>query len=213
MKAEQRELIENIIKQHPLYQGHENLMERFCAEVYKKSYLLLDSVSNIDSLKNYLVKVADTSITSVVASLPQADVTDIIPLKRGAAADFGMPRPDNSLKEIKKSISNDSIVSLHRQQNTTPASQPQIQDVYASLIDPDEFFSDKNTNPALAENILEIIDTLDLGNPGKKYGEIFAMRYVQNLHQSVIARRLKLSQADLSKRFCELVKLVKQQLD
>uniref|UniRef100_UPI0024BA2AE3 hypothetical protein n=1 Tax=Turicimonas muris TaxID=1796652 RepID=UPI0024BA2AE3 len=33
---------------------------------YKKSYILLDSVSNVDNLKTYLEKVADTSISSIL---------------------------------------------------------------------------------------------------------------------------------------------------
>ena len=68
MNKQQKVLIESIIKQNPKYIGNENLLEQFCAEVYKKSYLLLDSVSNMDSLKNYLTKVVDTSINSIVKS-------------------------------------------------------------------------------------------------------------------------------------------------
>ena len=73
MDIKQRELIEEIIKQHPDYIGHENLIDQFCAEIYKKSYLLLDSVSNIESLKNYLTKVADTSIANVLKNMPKEE--------------------------------------------------------------------------------------------------------------------------------------------
>lgn len=66
LTPEKRALIEAIIKENPAYQGNERLMEKFCAEIYKKSYLLLDSVSNVESLKNYLTKVAETSIANVV---------------------------------------------------------------------------------------------------------------------------------------------------
>ena len=40
LTPEKRALIEAIIKENPAYQGNERLMEKFCAEIYKKSYLL-----------------------------------------------------------------------------------------------------------------------------------------------------------------------------
>lgn len=202
MDSKQRELIENIIKQHPDYRGHEDLMEQFCAEVYKKSYLLLDSVSNIESLKNYLTKVADTSIANVLKNIKYDNSIQTLNSKKTLEIE------PIQLKKIDepKEINTNPVVSL--QKNT----QQSERDIYSNLIDPEEFVSEKYTNPELAKSILDIIDKLDLGNPSKKYLEIFTMRYVQNLRQSVIARKLKISQADLSKRFCEMVKLVKQQL-
>lgn len=202
MDSKQRELIENIIKQHPDYRGHEDLMEQFCAEVYKKSYLLLDSVSNIESLKNYLTKVADTSIANVLKNIKSDNSIQTLNSKKTLEIE------PIQLKKIDepKEINTNPVVSL--QKNT----QQSERDIYSNLIDPEEFVSEKYTNPELAKSILDIIDKLDLGNPSKKYLEIFTMRYVQNLRQSVIARKLKISQADLSKRFCEMVKLVKQQL-
>ncbi len=202
MDSKQRELIENIIKQHPDYRGHEDLMEQFCAEVYKKSYLLLDSVSNIESLKNYLTKVADTSIANVLKNIKSDNSIQTLNSKKILEIE------PIQLKKIDepKEINTNPVVSL--QKNT----QQSERDIYSNLIDPEEFVSEKYTNPELAKSILDIIDKLDLGNPSKKYLEIFTMRYVQNLRQSVIARKLKISQADLSKRFCEMVKLVKQQL-
>ncbi len=57
-----RRLIEETIRSNGKYYGNEDLLEAFCSDVYKKSYILLDSVSNVDNLKTYLEKVADTSI-------------------------------------------------------------------------------------------------------------------------------------------------------
>ena len=202
MDSKQRELIESIIKQHPDYIGHENLMEQFCAEVYKKSYLLLDSVSNIESLKNYLTKVADTSIANVLKNFHSNNTIQTLSHKKAIEIE---PIQIKKVVEPKEITDNRSI-------RVQKSPQQGEQDRYSNLIDPEEFISEKYTNPEIAKSILDVIDKLDLGNPSKKYLEIFTMRYVQNLRQSVIARKLKISQADLSKRFCEMVKLIKQQL-
>ena len=60
-----RKLIEETVRTNDRYYGNEDLLEAFCSDVYKKSYILLDSVSNVDNLKTYLEKVADTSISSI----------------------------------------------------------------------------------------------------------------------------------------------------
>jgi hypothetical protein len=60
-------LIERVVRESDKFQGREDLLETFCAEIYKKSYLLLGTVSNIENLKNYLNKVADSSITNVLS--------------------------------------------------------------------------------------------------------------------------------------------------
>ena len=61
-----RKLIEETVRTNDRYYGNEDLLEAFCSDVYKKSYILLDSVSNVDNLKTYLEKVADTSISSIL---------------------------------------------------------------------------------------------------------------------------------------------------
>ena len=183
MDIKQRELIEEIIKQHPDYIGHENLIDQFCAEIYKKSYLLLDSVSNIETLSK-INKLPDIPDITVETKVQQHVVQK-------------QPEPiqvHNSMPNVKK-----------RQEAVN-------KDPYSGLIDPEEFFNEKQTNPLVAKNIIDVIDMLDLGNPDKKYLEIFTMRYVQNMHQGDIAKKLKISQADLSMRFCDLVKLIKQHL-
>ena len=205
MNKEQRDLIESVIRQHPLYKGHEGLMELFSAEIYKKSYLLLNSVSNIASLKNYLIKVADTAIANVIKEsadikLPYVSISDNKkqPVER-SIQEQKLPQ----LPEKKSSL----IVSLHKNSKIED-----VEDAYMGLIDPDEFFPEKHTSDTVAKNIIHIIERLDAAYPNEKYADIFNLRYIQKMHQSAIARKLKISQADLSKKFYELVRLIKQQL-
>lgn len=210
MDIKQRELIEEIIKQHPDYIGHENLIDQFCAEIYKKSYLLLDSVSNIESLKNYLTKVADTSIANVLKNLPKEENDALSKINK-------LPDiPDITVEtKVQQHVvqKQPEPIQVHNSMPNVKKRQEAVnKDPYSGLIDPEEFFNEKQTNPLVAKNIIDVIDMLDLGNPDKKYLEIFTMRYVQNMHQGDIAKKLKISQADLSMRFCDLVKLIKRHL-
>lgn len=210
MDIKQRELIEEIIKQHPDYIGHENLIDQFCAEIYKKSYLLLDSVSNIESLKNYLTKVADTSIANVLKNLPKEENDALSKINKLP----DIPDITVETKVLQHVVQKQpEPIQMHNSMPNVEKRQEAVnKDPYSGLIDPEEFFNEKQTNPLVAKNIIDVIDMLDLGNPDKKYLEIFTMRYVQNMHQGDIAKKLKISQADLSMRFCDLVKLIKQHL-
>lgn len=208
LSQQHRALVEDIIKQNPMYLGHEYLLDKFCAEVYKKSYLLLDSVSNVESLKNYLAKVAQTSISNVIKTsapperpVPIQTITDEINYQKNIIEPLPVKKP---LKETQNSAPKISTAS--------DISDDCPDKIYASLIDPAEFFPYKPTDRVVSEKIIKVLTKIDSKNPDKKYLEIFKMRYMQNFRQSVIARNLRLSQADLSKRYCQMVKLIKEEL-
>ena len=212
MNTQQRELIESIIKQNPAYIGHENLLEQFCAEVYKKSYLLLESVSNVDNLKNYLTKVVDSSVSNVIKNFglerTNFEIQDSKEEFKLASIKPEAIRPKKqeivSAKTIK---TNDDFVNTYKK-----AKNKQLHNPYQGLIDPLELISQKPINPSLSSNLIDAVKKIDTKNPSKKFHEIFVMKYIQNLPQSLIAGNLKISQADLSKRFCELVKLVREEI-
>mgnify|MGYP005758742909 CR=1 FL=1 len=216
MNAAHRELIENIIKQNPAYKGNEHLMEQFCAEVYKKSYLLLDSVSNVESLKNYLKKVADTSVLNVIKSSAAKNIREKINSINTQDFDFDIQNA-NSHKQL-EDIRNEN--STNRHETLPQYSEPQentekkisIKNPYEGLIDPREFFPERPTGRLLAKNIIEALLRINTKEPAKKFLEIFIMKYVDNLNQTMIARNLKLTRADLSKRYCEMVKLIRQEI-
>ena len=62
---EQKELIEKLIKSNNKYKGNEDLLEDFCSETLKRSYSLFDNV-NIKDIENYIAKVVNTSILTVL---------------------------------------------------------------------------------------------------------------------------------------------------
>lgn len=208
MNLEQRELIESIIRQNPAFLGNEHLLDQFCSEVYKKSYLLLDSVSNVDSLKNYLKKVVDTSISNVVK------------------ANKSHALNDNDVQEVSKksdSVEELSVLSSRAEKKYTPKTKivsinkkeiriSKIKNPYEGLIDPIELMPEKAVNPSLAKNIVDAVIRLDSKEPSKRFLDIFKLKYVQKFPQSDISKALRISQNDLSKRFCEMVKLIRQEI-
>lgn len=208
MNSEQRELIESIIRQNPAFLGNEHLLDQFCSEVYKKSYLLLDSVSNVDSLKNYLKKVVDTSISNVTKAtkasvLNNNDVQDVVK-KTDNAEELSLL----SSKTEKKYAPKTKIVSINKKEIRIS----KIKNPYEGLIDPIELMPEKAVNPSLAKNIVDAVIRLDSKEPSKRFLDIFKLKYVQKFQQSDISKALRISQNDLSKRFCEMVKLIRQEI-
>ena len=63
---EHRALIKKLVKASPKYKGNEHLLEDKCSETYKKSYLILQSVEDIDSLHAYMKKVVSSAIIDVL---------------------------------------------------------------------------------------------------------------------------------------------------
>ncbi len=209
MNAEQRELIESIIKENPSYGGDSDLMNQICAEVYKKSYLLLDSVSNMENLRNYLVKVVDTSINAILKdnnlknkSSASKEFTNI-KIKHEKTFQINENKPETDISPIR---------DFKPQPLPLKAKKTSLINPYEGLIDPLELVCEKPINQALVRNIVDAVQKLHTKEPNKKFMDIFTMRYVQNLDQSAIARNLKLSQSDLSKRFYEMVKLVREEI-
>ena len=71
---------------------------------------------------------------------------------------------------------------------------------------------EKAVNPSLAKNIVDAVIRLDSKEPSKRFLDIFKLKYVQKFPQSDISKALRISQNDLSKRFCEMVKLIRQEI-
>ena len=59
-------LIKKLVKASPKFKGNEDLLDDFCSETYQKSYLILQSVSDIDSLNAYMKKVVSSAIIDVL---------------------------------------------------------------------------------------------------------------------------------------------------
>lgn len=213
LSEEHRALIEGIIRQNPNFTGHDELLNSIIESVYKKSYLLLDSVSNVENLKAYLKKVAENSINSALKFQKNEEEQDSSPIFQSLHD-----------KNIEDEILTDEKVKF---EDITPKKREPVQIIglkgkensknevlkkYSSLIDPIEFFPKIPQNPANLPHIISALKELNSQYPNKKYGAIFKMRHIHNLRQATIARKLKISQSDLSRRYCEMVKYLANSL-
>lgn len=231
LASNHRKLIEDTIRANGRYWGNEDLLEAFCSDVYKKSYLLLDSVSNVENLKFYLAKVVDTSISNI--------------LKQNGRDDTPKQRPDKS--EIQIDILDDANVKekiikeaniapsdlelatkISRQNNggIYPIKEEKIvslkldnqnirelnKDVFGDIEDPKLEFPDNEIKETAINRIMSIVYDVHTRNPEKCYFQIFYGRHARLKKQASIANELKITQGELSKRYFELIRLIKEQL-
>lgn len=226
-----RKLIEETVRTNDRYYGNEDLLEVFCSDVYKKSYILLDSVSNVDNLKTYLEKVADTSISNIL----RQNGRDVAPKQKPDKDEIQMDiLDDNNVKERIVKETNITKTELERArlvqsaQNSRPQSLKEEKvvslkvdsqgitglgrDIFADIDDPKIFFPDSEIKEGIVKRILNIVYEIHIRYPEKNYFEIFYSRHARLKKQANIANELKITQGELSKRYFELIKLIKEQL-
>src|SRR5574344_664228 len=63
---EQKQFIENLVKNNPKYVGNEDLLDDFVSESYERSHVILSGVSEPERIKPYLLKVVNTAILGVL---------------------------------------------------------------------------------------------------------------------------------------------------
>lgn len=63
---EQKEYIESIIKECPGYKGNECLLDDFCNEVIKRAYSFVSEQKELDTVKIYLKRIANSAILEVI---------------------------------------------------------------------------------------------------------------------------------------------------
>lgn len=186
---EQRELIEKLVRSNNKFQGNEDLLEDFCSETFKRSYSLFDNV-NIKDIENYVAKVANTAILTV--------------LKQNGR----VRRRENKYVSTHEILINPMPAKLPVQEQAKPApvlDEPVIYDI----ADPRDSFEEKIVRKDLLQKIVDIVLVAQKNSPQKEYLKIFYLRYVKELKQKEIAQEVNLSQAEISKRLVEILKIVK----
>lgn len=186
---EQRELIEKLVKSNNKFQGNEDLLEDFCSETFKRSYSLFDNV-NIKDIENYVAKVVNTAILTV--------------LKQNGR----VRRRENKYVSTHEVLINPMPAKMPVQEQAKPApvfDEPVIYDI----ADPRDSFEEKIVRKDLLQKIVDIVLVAQKNNPQKEYLKIFYLRYVKELKQKEIAQEVNLSQAEISKRLVEILKIVK----
>ena len=226
INKEHRTLIESVIKENPRFRGNEELIDLFCEAIYKKSYLLIDAIRDTERLKRHLVSICETSMRQILKEKQKFDETKAPQIK--------VQETKNFQTVIKSASSKGSIVSVKKtpleeervleQQYQKKRAQEEIinlkEEIQRSekydnvdmLIDPLEFCPQKKVSKRAVEKFIQIVKIVSEQFPKKRYYDIFNLRYIRGFNQSEIARELRISQAELSKRFVELIKLARESI-
>ena len=189
---EQRELIEKLVKSNNKFKGNEDLIEDFCSETYKRSYSLFDN-ANIKDIENYIAKVANTAILTV--------------LKQNGR----VRRRDNKYVSTHEVLINPVPAKIQEPEIVVKAPEPAV--VYEPFVydiaDPRDSFEEKVVRKDLLQKIVDIVLIAQKENPSKEFLKIFYLRYIKELKQKDIAKEVNISQAEVSKRLIEILKIVK----
>lgn len=83
---------------------------------------------------------------------------------------------------------------------------------YKDIEDPIEGTKTRKVSKELTEKIINIVGAAHKEEPEQQYSKIFYMKYAKKMRQSEIARRLEISEEELSDRYLKLVRIVKREL-
>lgn len=187
LAQEKIDLIKKIITSDKKYVDNEDLFDDFFNETCKRSFLIIKSIKNENSLEAYLRKIVTTSIINVLkdSGRVQRVKETFVPVKEKSLEEL-MSVPENKFSNT--SISYD-IVDLSD--------------------GPEEVIIKKE----IQQKLYDAVVIANSSNLGKDYMHLYELRYVKDLKQKQIAEELNISQGEVSKRLLELMEKVKQTFD
>lgn len=216
INSEHRALIESVIRESPKFRGNEELIELFCEAVYKKSYLLMDAIRDIARLRRHLMMICDGCMEQIIKEKRRFEETkvyrqvehnsrlqeEIVSVKKSP-----LSQSEELEQEYRMQQARSSVVNLKEE-----IQRSEKYDSVDMLIDPLDFCPQKRVSEHTLDKLIQIVKLIDSKFPKKRYYEIFTYRYMKKFNQTDIAREMKISQVELSKRFVELIKLTRENL-
>lgn len=184
LEQEKIDLIKKIITSDKKYTDNEDLFEDFFNETCKRSFLVLKTVKNENSLESYLRKIVTTSIINVLKDSGRVRRT-----KEGFTA-----VEEKSLDEIVPILEHES-----------PSTR-----INYDIIDLSDGPEEVVIKKEILQTLLDAVAITHANNPAKQYMQLYQLRYIKGLKQRDIAQELNLSQSEVSKRLLELVEEVKK---
>ena len=213
---EHKMLIESVIRESAKFRGNEELIDIFIEAIYKKSYLLMDAIRDVARLKRHLMMISDSCMEQVIKEKRKFEQTkiyrqvekneklkeDIVSVKKTPLAE-----PEDLNEEFKTHQAKESLINLKEE-----IQRSEKYDSTDVLIDPADFCPQKRVSEHTLDKLIQIVKAIGGKFPKKRYYEIFKLRYIKKYNQTEIAREMKISQVELSKRFVELIKLTRENI-
>ena len=216
INREHRALIETVIRESPKFRGNEELIEIFSEAIYKKSYLLMDAIRDTARLKRHLGMISDSCMEQIIKEKRKYDSTKI---HRQIEHNMKLQEEIVSVKKspLTEAEELEQELARHQKKEQIVNLKEEIQrsekfDSTDMLIDPLDFCPQKRVSEHTIDKLVQVIKSVSAKFPKKRYYEIFVLRYIKKYNQTDIARTMKISQIELSKRFVEMIKLARESL-
>lgn len=224
----QKGLIEKLVKSNPKFNGNEDLIEDFCSETYQKSYFILQSIEDINTLEIYLKKVVSSAIIDVLKingrivrnTNGYSSIKEInLPFEK--PVEYISPEDLNYIKEkevIATDLPQKDIEREEKQEKEHSFFQnykTQTRDISIDLEgikDPRDGIEEQIIRKDIIENIITLVKQINKEQPEEKFLKIFFSRYFLQMKQREISQEIGVSQSEISKRLVHLSRLVKEKL-
>jgi len=216
INKDHRALIESVIRESPKFKGNEELIDIFCDAIYKKSYLLIDAIRDMSRLRRHLLMICDSCMEQILKEKQKFDETRLyrqieqnVKLREEIVSVKKTPLEETEEleQEFARHKANRDIINLKEE-----IQRSEKYDAVDMLIDPLEFCPQKRISEHTIDRLIQIVKSVNEKYPKKRYFEIFSLRYIKKYRQAEIAREMKISQVELSKRFVEMIKLTRESL-
>ncbi len=181
-QEEQQKLIEKFVKENAYFQGNEDLLDEFCEQAYNKAYLILSTSDNISKAENFVSKIVNTTIISILKQKQRYKKIQVQEEKEESDFSYSTMPSKESRKEVIG--------------------------IKYDFPDPVDTTEDIVIKRELLQNITDTVCIIHKELPSKLLYDIFYLRYLKKKTQNEISRELNLPQGEVCKRLMHLSKLV-----
>ena len=179
---EQKEFIENIIKECHGYKGNEHLLDEFCNEVIRRAYSFISKQNEFNGIKVYLKKIANVAIFEVIKN--SANLTEL-----------------NKNTDEQETLN----VGYEFDENGDIALNYDIS--FEDVPDKPICLSENQIN-----QIKNIVCNIDEKNNPDFYKNIFELRYLKGLNNNKIAEKLEIEEFEVDKKLLFMLNKVRKEI-
>lgn len=210
-----KEAIKKAIIKSKLYPTTSLELDELVKIVAKKSALFLSTLNDETVLQKFLDKTAE-AVLGKNQKEPTIKITEEIQIENKVENDNIFQIIEDI--ETDKSIENEQEIDLYTEEKIifdVPADElPTLnpEKLYEHIEDPKITNKTKTVPADVANKILDILTEASTNPETKDYIKIFYLKYIKKFKQAQIAKKLHISEIELSQKYFDMVKYVKNNL-
>ncbi len=194
VKSEYQNIIERVVGENKFFQGNEDLLDEFCAEVYRRTYLVLSTKDDEKELEDY-IRIISNKVMQDVLRNNSREVLPEVRKDEEYVVDYVIDKNRYVENEEESAVERDEI------------SQNPYRD-YVFISDPLYSIDKRNIRHKMKRLAAAIYD-IHMQMPEKLYFQIFYYKYCKGFEQIDVARKIGISQSELSRRLLSLIQILK----